>query len=330
MKSKPFPQLTTLYSALVTPMDHFNTLFNQIVPDPDVHIFIDRSGLYAEAKVNTYDRGCAMIYMPLTPMELNDIPQLAHPTSELLCPYIVLRDELLFRDHIGDRYGIDIIVQYIPDGVPLYFSALTHQALPMLEELERECQRIGFSHNRLTEYDIIASDSGHLHPIRYHFATVDGANDDFESLKSTYRKLCEAKDKEFVYTSNDCELFEPLNGRIRFCKDGLFGYKDLQGNDVIPAKYLWATDFHERRAVIETETGFGAIDPLGEVVIEPYYENLYYNTDYSFFYSVIDGQYYGIGYTGFPFQPTQPEFSHYKPIPYELMGIYQYRKKNKK
>ena len=48
-------------------------------------------------------------------------------------------------------------------------------------------------------------------------------------------------------------------------------------NPVIPSQFLWASDFHEGRAEVQTRTGMGLIDREGGYVIPPEYEIVDYD-----------------------------------------------------
>ncbi|MER7760328.1 WG repeat-containing protein [Streptomyces sp. NPDC097619] len=56
-------------------------------------------------------------------------------------------------------------------------------------------------------------------------------------------------------------------GRSRYRADGLWGYADLTGAPVTPARFTEAGFFHHELAVVRTEGGFGFVDPTGTVVL---------------------------------------------------------------
>ena len=294
--------LATLYSALASPVDHFKTLWRVLEPNANCAIKIDKTGLFAEARVNIAKRGEAMLYMPLKELELNDLPELANPLSDAICPYIVLKDELIYHDFTSTPRSCDIAIQYIPSGYSIFHSPHKNEKLlELLAELERECKRIGFSHNNLDIHDIIISDNNQAYIIRNHFATMDGAYDDFDSIrKQLIESSSNLNDVSLRYTADDCQLFEPYNGFIRFRKDGLFGYKNIKGKDIIGAKYLWAGDFFERRAIIKTETGYGVIDSKDREIIPPIFDNLALDTTRSIYTYWHEDELHGLDYNGRP------------------------------
>lgn len=303
--------ITLLRSALASPRDHFKTLWNKLLTDGTESIVIDRTGMFAEVRVKASDNRTALLFLPLKPIELVDIPELVNPPSSLLCPYIVLREELIYRDIYGGG-AVDIVIQYIPNGEPLYFSGLGYEAVALLDELESECRRVGFSHNKLTSYDIIVSNSGHLHPIRYHFATMDGAMDNFDKLRAEFNEPMVLNDCTSTYTTNSAELFDAHDGVMRFYRDGLYGYMTVDGEEIIPAQYISASDFCERRAVVETEDGYGAIDPTGRVIIRPNLDNLYYDLYDTIFYYFDYDEIIGIDYNGAPIKADDPRLARIK------------------
>ena len=59
--------------------------------------------------------------------------------------------------------------------------------------------------------------------------------------------------------------------------DNGFGFVDTDNNPVIPAQFVWAGDFREGRAEVQTQTGMGLIDRRGCYVIPPEYEIVDYD-----------------------------------------------------
>ena len=302
-------QLSWLYSALAAPEDHFKSLWRDIIIEDSANMAIDIYYDFAEVILHTADRGKAILYIPLKPMELTPCKSLETPRSSQLCPYIVLKQEMIRFDGISD-----IIIQFIPEGTTLSNSPIaSNLALLMIDSLERECRRVGFSHNRLTAENIILGTDNRLYPIRYHYATLDGATDDFNSLRLPFvegsQLLC---DVESQYTTNDYERFDSHNGTVRFCENGLYGFRDNSGNIIIPARYKWAGNLFENRAIVETDNGCGVIDSLGNDIIPPYLDNIYYDTYNTIFYYYEDGVLCGFDYNGTPLKPDSPLLEHLK------------------
>ena len=70
-------------------------------------------------------------------------------------------------------------------------------------------------------------------------------------------------------------VFAVLEWRVE--DEGGFGFVDTDNNPVIPSQFLWAGDFHEGRAEVQTRTGMGLIDREGGYVIPPEYEIVDYD-----------------------------------------------------
>ncbi len=308
------PLLSLFQNAILYPDGHLQTIWTKVITSRCGPVYIDYSGMFAEAQIYLQDRGLALLYMPLRSYNKEIFNYLSSPPSELLCPYILLEDELITYDGMGDVRTYDLILQYIPQGELLAYTPLGSDVLPMIDELEQECRRVGFSHNNLNPYNVIVSNLGQLHPIRYHFATMDGARDNFDALRAMFQpkphSKAELNDADFIYDVGDCEIYDAHQGFIRFLKDGLYGYKDLAGNDIIPAQFIWATDFLENRAIVATQSGYGVINTAGRYIVPPEYEILYYNTDYMIFYYFEYDSVVGFDYNGRPLEPDDYRFEH--------------------
>lgn len=300
-------QLSILRNALQYPMDHFRSIWRIISATGDESISIDSSYTFAEATVHTRDNGKALLFMPLKPIELNQCHRLISPPSSMLCPYRVYPQEL-----VSNNETFDVILQYIPEGDPMSLSVIdSNIALKMIDILEQECKQIGFSHNRLSPDNIIVGNNNRLYPIRYHYATMNGCKDDFNVLRALILNNSQndqslLSDIQCNYTNKYCDIFDRHNGYIRFCDNGLYGYKNYKGEDIIPAQYLWASDFCEHRAIVETSDGFGVINPQNKIIIHPYLESLYYDTYNSLFYFYENDDICAFDYNGTPLRSTDP------------------------
>ena len=56
-----------------------------------------------------------------------------------------------------------------------------------------------------------------------------------------------------------------------------YGFVDTENRPVIAPQFVWAADFREGRAEVQTAQGMGPIDKRGHYVIEPRYEIVDYN-----------------------------------------------------
>ena len=301
-----YPLLGLFQNAILVPDGHLRTLWTKVVTSRCGSVVIDDSGLFAEAQIYLKDSGLALLYMPLKSYNRDIFNYLSSPPSQSLTPYILLENELVSYDGVGGVQMYDLILQKIPQGEIMAYSALGEKLLPLIDELEKECRRIGFSHNNLTPHNIIISNLDELIPIRYHFATMDGSYDDFDALRDSVTSKMVLAEPDYRYLCEDCELYDAHQGYIRFMKDGLYGFKDIHCNDIIPAQFKWATDFVENRAIVETQDGYGVINCYGEFIVPPKYEILYYDVERMIFYYYDYDDIYGFDYNGRPISPDDP------------------------
>ncbi len=73
-------------------------------------------------------------------------------------------------------------------------------------------------------------------------------------------------------------------------RDGLWGFVDAQGREVIPLRYGWADDFREGRTVVSLDEGFALLDRDGLEVLPPVYESLEWNSAYGLVLAAYDGK----------------------------------------
>ena len=78
-----------------------------------------------------------------------------------------------------------------------------------------------------------------------------------------------------IYSSTEL----PSDGRVLVSRDGLYGYTDLEGNEVIPPRYIMANSFSEGYAAVmvyrDNEKQYCTlIDTLGNPIVEGYYDNV--------------------------------------------------------
>ena len=277
-------------NAIRSPQDHFMTLWQKIDLSRSDRAVVDWGGQFAEVRIYIFGQGYAMLYMPLKQFKIEISAQLERSDSFILSPYRIYRDELVFYDNCGVQHSVDVMVQHIAGGCPLLQSGLEiSEMLEIVGELERECRRIGFSHNHLTPFDVMLSPEHKPYLVRYHYATFGGAMDNFDAIRSTIHcNQSRLSDSEAVYTVEDCYMYDSCHcGLVRFRRGRLCGYKDNFGEVVIDAKYLWAGEFYENRAVVRTSSGYGVIDIQQRTIVEPIYPMLHYNTTNTFFYAFI-------------------------------------------
>ena len=106
-------------------------------------------------------------------------------------------------------------------------------------------------------------------------------NDDYENFK-LYKKDKLLSNKEY----NECCSF--INNRFSVRKDGLCGFLDENGNEVIPCKYITASDFNEEGfACVKYKESIYLIDKFGYIIKD-------FKDEFSSFYYSCDGIWVGI------------------------------------
>ena len=284
------PSMTAFVEALCQPEAHFKTLKGLEPVLRNGKPIVSRTALFAEAEVMLHGKR-HLLFAPLNTHVVAHVERtldmLASLRSDFLCPCHIHYDEMIVCDSLGEGHSHDIILQLLPEGEPFDIIHTSHTAeelYAMLRALEREMRRLHFSHNNLRARNLIIGTDGRLHPIRYHYATVgQGCCDDFEEL------LCEVKAAsmsvgvvedivaDYLDEAPYDEVLMPHEGLMRVCRNGLFGFIDSNMEPIVEVKYLWADDFYEGRAVVETEHGTGVIDKTGREVVPAEYDNVSYN-----------------------------------------------------
>mgnify|MGYP002235678668 CR=1 FL=1 len=130
---------------------------------------------------------------------------------------------------------------------------------------------------------------GRLIPVRYHFARFGEGHDaeGFERLRQFVREqggkgqmLCDAEPSRYTTLPEfPGHLFvgEMSDQLVRVEDETGYGFVDTENRPVIAPQFVWAADFREGRAEVQTAQGMGLIDKRGHYVIEPRYEIVDYN-----------------------------------------------------
>ena len=83
-----------------------------------------------------------------------------------------------------------------------------------------------------------------------------------------------------TYIDEGRTLYTASEGMRRFTTASGTGFEDEQGNIVIEAKFLTASDFIEDRAVVEShDHKWGVIDRSGQFIIDMLYDSLDFDVD---------------------------------------------------
>ena len=254
-----------------------------------------RTSRFAETEIEW--RGARyLLCFPLSTAALESVERtaarLGRLRTELLTPYLILRGELSLA---GDpARGCDLLLHRLPDGGrPLDRCAAefpTDVLLASIDRLEKGLAAIGFSHNNLKPENTYVLPSGELVPVRYHFARF-GSGDDAEGFASLRRYaveqgggtgslLCDAAPAEYLTGSRfpgHLYVGEISDQLVRIADREGYGFVDTENRPVIAPQFLWAADFREGRAEVQTPTGMGLIDKRGRYVIPPHYEIVEFN-----------------------------------------------------
>ncbi len=83
----------------------------------------------------------------------------------------------------------------------------------------------------------------------------------------------------------------PVSEALRAVEwNGLWGYIDSQGREVIPLHYNWADDFREGRAVVRLDENFGLLDKEGNEVLPAVFESMDWFPEYGGVQAAYDGK----------------------------------------
>ena len=287
------PTIVAFREALESPADHFRTIRSAVPVRNAGGITVARTAFFAESVVRFEGRRW-LVCMPLTRSAVMAVERMAgklqYIAGKCLCEYSVLYREMVVEDELGRKQECDIVLQEYPEGEELGrdCSYSPAQLRTMLDELHMAMESIGFTHNNLKPSNIIIGDDGRMHPVRYHYAELgEGCRDDFAPLYALIANEVADDALSDVYASYSAEIgktvgggilrFSPHEGLIRFIAHDRYGYADEQGHTLVEPVYLWADDFAEGRAVVETERGLGLIDKSGREIIPAEYDDLRYD-----------------------------------------------------
>lgn len=214
-------------------------------------------------------------------------------TSDVVPVCKILRRELAFADLNGNIQQCDLILQHLPKGQRLSEITIVDDVEPLLQALDRlqaYLQRERVAHNNLKPENLVFN-GGRLLPIHLHNTCFDKTNDDsvFDALR---RYVLEIPNRHIMCDTRYADYFDPvrlLSGHLEVGNvfEGLvcvrnqtgYGFVNMNNEVVIPAQFIYADDFHEGRAVVETAMGMGLIDKEGNYIIKPEYDIVEYDVD---------------------------------------------------
>lgn len=307
----------TFVNALTTPERSFATL-HEIGVKRNPHDWrpaIHRISCYAEAEIYRNRQESSLLFMPLTE-ELREAAFLQHELP-FVAPMRVLRDELCWQDDMGQPCRCDLLLQELPGrpfevGIELIDTDTLFEAINRLEE---DFRQANFAHNNLTKSQLRIVDDRLMVLRPFHATYTKGLSECdrrfFRELRLEVDRYCEQQqdilsDCEADYytpallpgirwrVGNEFEGFHCVEQEEGFC------YMDASNQIVIPGRFIYAGDFHENRAVVETATGVGVIDRTGAYIIPPHFETIDYLTGRSIFRALSNGVWRTFDYRGRP------------------------------
>lgn len=202
--------------------------------------------------------------------------------------------EMRWHDATGTERHTDLVLQHLPAGRE-FAEALLAEDKATLARGARHIAggaRGAGIHTQQPQGNEPPLHRGRFVPIRYYDARIGMAEPgtgDREAFAALRHRIAEAPAPR--QTANDVTApYNPLRsltghrwtshvfeGLVCVEDDNGFGFVDTDNNPVIPAQFVWAGDFREGRAEVQTQTGMGLIDRRGCYVIPPEYEIVDYD-----------------------------------------------------
>lgn len=150
-----------------------------------------RTSYFAETRIRLEGRPYTL-FMPLSGNAMVRVERFAPLRRNLVSPVVpqmeILCDEMKYEDTLGREFTSDILIEALPQGLPLTdaIEAIDDDAdaarlVGAVDALERELRRARVSHNNLRADNILIDADGALYPVRWIYAT-DGAGGDKKSL----------------------------------------------------------------------------------------------------------------------------------------------------
>ena len=174
---------------------------------------------------------------------------------------------MTYTDDTGTTRTCDVVLHRLPEGRPLSVCAAEFDAESLrsaLDKLEAGLSELGFSHNNLKPGNLYVTSDGRLIPVRYHFARFGEGHDaeGFERLRQFVREqggkgqmLCDAEPSRYTTLPEfPGHLFvgEMSDQLVRVEDETGYGFVDTENRPVIAPQFVWAADFREGRAEVQT------------------------------------------------------------------------------
>lgn len=311
--------LHTFSQALITPNESLATLRGvEVVCTREGLPALHRTTGYAECEIRLLGER----YLLLMPLSLSvrsrmerRVQQLLQLGSDLIAPIRLLTSELQWIDGQGIKRQCDLLLQALP-GHPYEVGCEllgSERMIEAIDRLETDLREAGLGHNNL-KHENLRVEGDRLVMVRPFDLTTQGATEaDQKALEMLRREAMErncAEDASMDYVTPPlCSkyLFRGNEFEGLYCVEdeaGNYGYVDALEREVIALQFLWADDFHENRAVVETLDGMGVIDRTGSYLIEPRYEQIEYLYEESLFRAYGEGRWLTFDYLGRELYPT--------------------------
>lgn len=290
--------------ALAAPEHHFRTL-DGIKSDLTT---LCRTTHFAECRV-TYRNHDAMLYVPITPRAMEFAlcaNKSLYPTrGSNLCPMMILCAEMTC--HSTTNQSCSVIVEDITKLTPLKRAMTAANSIILAEgirELEALLKFYDISHNNLTIENLMIDIYGKVYPIRQYY-TTSGCGGDNMALSRTLAEIeslapCGCAGEDLSSYRVEQIKAERLNESRRLFRTSQgMGYKDEGGKVVIEAKYSWATEFYEGRAIVGNDRNkFGVIDRNGNAIVPIIYDHIEFNRTTCGIRAYIDNRMAEFNYSG--------------------------------
>ncbi len=303
------PSITDTLRALSNPHAVFRRL-GDICRDDDAVIL--RNSSFTEFEVTWHEQR----WLLSTPTSDNVIERIEHIVNQInrcqsrhISKCILFHSELLYYDSLHNKHTGDILMQELPNGLPLDKAIFAHCVDTLIEQLnamQAAFDRIGFTHNNLKPQNIIVTPSGKMVAIRYHHATFGTGNNEakaFDSLRLFIEQNGIRKEQHtplIGISKRVRDEEEPHDGMVRTSQKGRYGYTNILSGEVIPTQFDMAGDFTEGRAVVEVNGKSGLIDKRGEYIISPHYEYVDFFDSCAVALARKSGRWYAFDYCGKP------------------------------
>lgn len=281
--------VSALRTALNNPAAHFCHLKN--IKWSEEHITL--STYFAQTRIRLGSREY-MLCMPIREESMRRVERFSALYKHLCCVAVarmeIFRDEMCYLSALGRPLRCDILLEPLPDALPLKDSIAqiasheeAEQMLKSIDSLEQQLLNADISHNNIREDNLLINSFGTIFPIRWYYATAGAGADAeaFTALRERVVKLTANMPHKWVGSPDArCEAARDKYLYAGVMKEGLiaiesgegWGYVDYNYREVIKPQYIWANDFCEGRAEVQTESGMGLIDKEGNYIIDPIYE----------------------------------------------------------